>query len=60
MLNQIVNNNLHDDNVAQIAANHMKRFWALSMKQKIINHVGNNHEGLEPQAKKAVELLAKN
>ena len=58
MLNQIVNNNLHHDNVAQVTADHIKRFWALPMKLSIINYVGKDGQGLEPKAKQAVQLLA--
>ncbi len=59
MLNQIVNNNLHHDNVAEITANHMKRFWALSMKKNIIQYVNEKGHDLEPKAKQAVKLLAR-
>jgi formate dehydrogenase subunit delta len=59
MLNQIVNNNMHHEDVAQITADHMKRFWALSMKQNIIRYVGSDGQELEPEAKQAVRLLAK-
>ena len=59
MLNQIVNNNMHHEDVAKITADHMKRFWALSMKQNIIRYVGSDGQELEPEAKQAVRLLAK-
>ncbi|PCM44195.1 formate dehydrogenase subunit delta [Marinobacter sp. ANT_B65] len=39
MLDQIIANNLHhgdDDKVAGVAADHLHKFWARSMKQQII------------------------
>ena len=58
MLNQIVNNNLHNDNVVEVSATHMKKFWALSMKKLIIEHTNQGGAGLEPAAKEAVVVLA--
>jgi formate dehydrogenase subunit delta len=58
MLNQIVSNNMHHDNAAEVAANHVRRFWARSMKRCIIAHSKDQVHGLIPDAKRAVELLA--
>lgn len=60
MANQIVNNNLHDDKVVDITVNHLKRFWALSMKHLIIEYAKSDGTELEPAAKKAVAILAEN
>jgi formate dehydrogenase subunit delta len=39
-------------------ANHLTRFWDPSMRKKIIHHLGQGGEGLDPLAKEAVQMLA--
>ncbi|MCF2947301.1 formate dehydrogenase subunit delta [Paraglaciecola aquimarina] len=60
MVNQIANNNSHqtkDESVALIF-NHLKKFWALSMKQQIIEYAKQDNNELTPLAQKAVIQLA--
>jgi formate dehydrogenase subunit delta len=47
----------HDKAVAGIA-NHLTRFWDPSMRKKIIHHLIQGGEGLDPLAKEAVQMLA--
>lgn len=49
MLDQIIANNLHhgdDDKVTDVAADHLQKFWARSMKQQVIACANENPEGL--------------
>lgn len=59
MINQIAANNgaYQSDDAAQRVANHVKRFWARSMKQLIIAHNRSGGDGLSPVARLAVEKL---
>ena len=57
MINQIADNAGAGDDVAAVA-NHIKRFWARPMKLRIIEHLGQGGEGLNPVAKQAVEQIA--
>jgi formate dehydrogenase subunit delta len=47
----------HDKAVAGIA-NHLTRFWDPSMRKKIVRHLGEGGEGLDPLAREAVQMLA--
>jgi formate dehydrogenase subunit delta len=50
----------HETAVAGIA-NHLTRFWALSMRKKIVHHLSEGGEGFDPLVKEAVQRLrAKN
>jgi len=60
MLDQIIANNRHhgDDNtVADIAADHLQKFWARSMKQQIIAHAHDNPTALSALARAAILKL---
>lgn len=60
MLEQIIANNLHhgdDAQVAAVAAEHLHNFWARSMKQLIINCADQHPERLSTVAQQAVALL---
>ncbi len=46
----------HDKAVAGIAG-HLTRFWTPVMRQKIVNHLDQGGEGLDPLAKEAVLSL---
>lgn len=46
----------HDKAVAGIV-NHLNKFWALSMRKKIMAHLDAGGEGLDPLVKEAVEHL---
>lgn len=39
-------------------ADHLKRFWEPGMRKRIVAHLAEGGEGLEPLAKKGVERLA--
>lgn len=48
-----------DKAVAGIA-NHLTKFWALSMRKRIVHHLHQGGEGLDPLVKEAVQrVLAK-
>ena len=46
-----------EDNVAEITAGHISKFWALSMKKKIIDYVAQGDGDLSPIALQAVKLV---
>ena len=46
----------HDKAVAGIA-NHLTKFWPPSMRKKIVHHLDEGGEGLDPLVSEAVELL---
>jgi formate dehydrogenase subunit delta len=46
----------HDDAVAGIT-NHLNRFWAPPMRRKIVRHLDQGGEGLDPLVKEAVDRL---
>ncbi|MGJ8679164.1 formate dehydrogenase subunit delta [Paraglaciecola sp.] len=60
MVNQIANNNSHQTEAESVDLifNHLKKFWALSMKQQIIEYAKQDDNELTPLAKKAVKELA--
>ena len=58
MANQIADNlDFHDDAVERIA-DHLQRFWAPSMRQKITEYEAVGGSGLNPSAKAALRRLA--
>jgi formate dehydrogenase subunit delta len=58
MVNQIADNlDFHDDAVERVA-DHLQRFWAPSMREKITEHEANGGSGLNPSAQAAVRRLA--
>ena len=58
MANQIADNlSFHDDAVDRIA-DHLQRFWAPSMRQKLAAHAAAGGTGLKPDAVAALERLA--
>jgi formate dehydrogenase subunit delta len=46
----------HDKAVAGIAG-HPTRFWTPAMREKIVRHVDQGGEGLDPLAREAVQSL---
>jgi formate dehydrogenase subunit delta len=46
----------HDKAVAGVA-NHLTRFWDPSMRKKIVHHLDQGGEGLDPVVREAVERL---
>ncbi|MDO6489454.1 formate dehydrogenase subunit delta [Colwellia sp. 6_MG-2023] len=60
MLNQIANNNNYkktDEETAKVVANHVKRFWARSMKENILKYAANDGAQLSPTIKLALAQL---
>ncbi|OEY66030.1 formate dehydrogenase subunit delta [Marinobacter sp. X15-166B] len=60
MLEQIIANNLHhgdDDRVAAVAADHLHKFWARSMKQQILACVQEHPERLSAVARLTLAKL---
>lgn len=60
MVNQIANNNSHqtEEESVDLILNHLKKFWALSMKKQIIEYAKQDENELTPLAQKAVLELA--
>lgn len=61
MVNQIANNNSHQTEAESVdlILNHLKKFWALSMKKQIIEYAKQDGENLVPLAKLSIDELAK-
>jgi len=60
MANQIAANNTHigdDAAEAKMVADHLRKFWARSMKQQIAEYLENDGSELLPIAKKAIPLI---
>lgn len=49
----------HEKAVAGIA-NHLTKFWALSMRKTIVGHLDQGGEGLDPLVKEAVRMVGTN
>ena len=49
----------HDKAVAGIA-NHLTKFWDPSMRKKIVHHLDQGGEGLDPLVREAVQTLRVN
>lgn len=60
MVNQIGDNLNHGEELdaAQRVADHLTRFWAPAMKDKIIQHRADGGEGLSKLSKMAIDQLA--
>lgn len=60
MIDQIIANNLHqgdDDKVTDVAADHLHKFWARSMKQRIIAYANESPEELSALARSTIAKL---
>ena len=58
MANQIADNlGFHDDAVER-TADHLRRFWAPSMRQQLLDYSAAGGDGLKPAARAAVQRLA--
>lgn len=58
MANQIAENfSFYDDQVER-TADHLQRFWASRMKQKMAAYLESGGEGLSEPARKAVRMAA--
>lgn len=61
MINQISINNLHhgnEDQAAEVVANHIKKYWARSMKHQIIDYAESTGLELSTVSRLAVKRLA--
>jgi formate dehydrogenase subunit delta len=61
MLDQIIANNRHhgdDDKVTDVAADHLHKFWARSMKQQVIECANENPEALSGLSRMTIGKLA--
>ncbi|MEX2475515.1 formate dehydrogenase subunit delta [Marinobacter sp.] len=62
MINQISATNLHhgdEATAAEVVAGHMRKFWARSMKQMIVEYADTDGTELLPVSRQAVERLKK-
>ena len=60
MIDQIIANNLHhgdDDQVTDVAAGHLQKFWARSMKQQVIAYANQSPAQLSPLARSTIAKL---
>lgn len=60
MIDQILANNLHhgeEDKITDVAADHLKKFWARSMKQRVIEYAHSDQAELSPLARATIEKL---
>ena len=60
MLEQIIANNLHhgsDQQIVDVATDHLHKFWARSMKQIIISYANENPDTLSALARMTVAQL---
>lgn len=60
MINQISDNNLHhgdEGEAAEVVATHLRKFWARSMKQNIIDYAESNGAELSKVSRLAVKRL---
>ena len=60
MANQIADNNSHvggSDDIANLVANHIQKFWSRTMKEEIIRYQKSNGDALNSTAQKAIEKL---
>lgn len=61
MVNQISANNLHhgdEGEAAHVVADHLKKFWARSMKAQIIAYARDDGAELSPVSRLAIRQLA--
>lgn len=60
MIHQIIDNNSYgksQEQIAQITAQHLKKFWARPMKQQIIDYLQQDGSQLSEPARLAVHKL---
>ncbi|ARD46041.1 formate dehydrogenase subunit delta [Colwellia sp. PAMC 21821] len=60
MLNQIADNNNYkktDEETAKVVAEHVKKFWARSMKENILQYANSDGSALSPTIKLALALI---
>lgn len=57
MANQIADNFSYHDDQAERTADHIERFWAPRMREKISQHLEAGGDGLSGPAKEALQRL---
>jgi formate dehydrogenase subunit delta len=57
MANQIADNLVFQDDAAERTADHLRRFWAPSMRQQLQDYNAAGGDGLKPAARAAVQRL---
>ena len=58
MANQIADNLVFQDDAAERTADPLRRFWAPSMRQQLLDYSAAGGDGLKPAARAAVQRLA--
>lgn len=58
MANQIADNLVFHDDAIERIADHLLRFWAPSMRQKLTEHAAAGGEGLKSEVRAALRYLA--
>ena len=58
MANQIADNFRFHDDAAERTADHLQRFWAPSMRQKLQEYRSAGGEALQPAAREALQQMA--
>jgi formate dehydrogenase subunit delta len=57
MANQIADNLVFQDDAVERTADHLRRFWAPSMRQQLLDYSAAGGDGLKPAARAAVQRL---
>lgn len=57
MANQIAANFSFHDDAAERIADHLRRFWAPSMRDRLIEHERSGPAGLDPAVREALKRL---
>lgn len=59
MVNQIAENNQHGglESAAKVTSIHIKKFWARSMKQDIVEYLNTDGEALSETSKAAIRQI---
>jgi formate dehydrogenase subunit delta len=58
MANQIADNLAFQDDAVERTADHLRRFWAPSMRQQLLDYSAAGGDGLHSAARAAVQRLA--
>jgi len=58
MANQIAENLVFHDDAIERIADHLQRFWAPSMRQRLAEHAASGGAGIRPEVRAALQRLA--
>ena len=58
MANQIADNLVFHDDAIERTADHLRRFWAPSMRQQLLDYSAAGGAGLKPATRAALQRLA--